>query len=63
MGLEQKPADFTDTQWSSPSSAARAYHAIRDGVPGTPMPSWSALSEAERWDLVAYLVSVSTQGP
>ncbi len=63
MGLDRKPADFSDMQWNSPAGAARAYHAIREGVPGSPMPSWSSLSEAESWDLVAYLVSVSTQGP
>jgi mono/diheme cytochrome c family protein len=63
MGLDHQPADFTNRQWSGTDAPARAYRAIRDGVSGTPMPSWSALSEAERWDLVAYLVSVSNQGP
>jgi len=63
MGLDRRPADFTNPQWNSPAGAARAYHAIREGVAGSPMPSWSSLSEAESWDLVAYLVSVSTQGP
>ena len=63
MGLDRTPADFSNPQWNAASAPARIYHAIREGVPGSPMPSWSALSEAETWDLVAYLVSVSTQGP
>jgi high-affinity iron transporter len=62
MGLDRKPADFTNREWSGTDAPARAYHAIREGVSGTPMPSWNALSEAESWDLVAYLVSVSTRG-
>ena len=62
MGLDRTPADFTKPDWSSAGAAARAYHAIRQGVPGTPMPSWSALSEEESWDLVAFLVSVNKQG-
>ena len=63
MGLDRKPADFTNRQWSAADAPAREYRAIREGVSGTSMPSWSALSEAESWDLVAYLVSVSTQRP
>jgi mono/diheme cytochrome c family protein len=63
MGLDKTPEDFTNRQWSDAAAAARAYRAIREGVPGTPMPSWSVLSDEESWDLVAYLVSVSTQGP
>ncbi|MGO8970855.1 MAG: c-type cytochrome [Myxococcaceae bacterium] len=63
LGLDRRPADFTAPQWSSPDAPARAYRAIREGVSGTPMASWSAFSDAESWDLVAYLVSVSKQGP
>jgi mono/diheme cytochrome c family protein len=63
LGLDRRPADFTTPQWSGTDAPARAYRAIREGVSGTPMASWSALSEAESWDLVAYLVSVSKQGP
>ena len=63
LGLDRQPADFTSPQWSGDDAPARAYRAIREGVPGTPMPSWSALSEAESWDLVAYLVSVNKLGP
>jgi high-affinity iron transporter len=59
MGLDRKPADFTNPVWSAKDAPERAYAAIRNGVAGTAMPSWSVLSEEESWDLVAYLVSVS----
>jgi len=62
-GLDRKPADFTDPSWRSADAPARAYRAIRDGVAGTAMPSWSSLSEEESWDLVAYLMSVSGRVP
>jgi high-affinity iron transporter len=63
MGLDRKPADFTDPTWGAKDAPARAYGAIRNGVAGTAMPSWSALSDDESWDLVAYLVSVSATSP
>ena len=63
MGLDRKPASFTDPIWSRPDGAARAYHAITEGVPGTAMPAWSAvLSSEDRWALVAFITSVSQRG-
>jgi mono/diheme cytochrome c family protein len=32
---------------------------ITRGIPGTSMPSWASLSEGDRWDLVAYVKSLS----
>ena len=62
MGLDRQPADFTNQAWGDAGAPLRVYRAIHDGVPGTPMPSWSALSDAEIWDLVSFVVSVNTQG-
>ncbi|HUM11251.1 MAG TPA: cytochrome c [Myxococcaceae bacterium] len=60
MGLDRKPANFTDPVWSRPESAARAFEAIARGVPGSAMPPWAnALSADDRWALVAFLTSVS----
>lgn len=60
MGLDRRPANFTEALWSSPESAARAFQAISNGIPGSAMPSWeSALSPDDRWALVAFLTSVS----
>jgi high-affinity iron transporter len=54
--LSTKPADFTDSAWRARSSPRRVYHAIREGVPGTPMPSWKSLSSDQTWDLVAFVL-------
>jgi len=62
-GLAQPRADFTSPAWRRRTSPRRAYFVIREGVRGTPMPSWKALVEAETWDLVAYVLSASEQGP
>jgi mono/diheme cytochrome c family protein len=62
-GLAQPPADFTSPAWRRRTSPRRAYFVIREGVRGTPMPSWKALDEAQTWDLVAYVLSTSEQGP
>jgi mono/diheme cytochrome c family protein len=60
MGLDRKPANFTDPVWRRPESAARAFQAITQGVPGSAMPPWAnALSDDDRWALVAFLTSVS----
>ena len=62
MGLDRKPASFTDPIWSRPDGAARAYHAITHGVPGTAMPAWGAVvTPDDRWALVAFITSVSTR--
>ena len=63
MGLDRKPANFTEPVWSQPESAARAFQAITRGVPGSAMPSWgAALTPEDRWALVAFLTSVSERG-
>jgi mono/diheme cytochrome c family protein len=60
MGLDRKPANFTEPVWSRPDAATRAFRAISQGVPGSAMPSWeSALGPEDRWALVAFLTSVS----
>jgi high-affinity iron transporter len=57
-GLSRPPRDFTDPGWRSRTSARHVYFAIREGVRGTPMPSWKALDENDAWDLVAYVLSL-----
>ena len=63
MGLDRRPANFTDPIWSRADGASRAYQAITDGVPGTAMPAWRAvLSADDRWALVAFITGVSERG-
>ena len=57
------PADFTDVTWRRRTSDRRAYFVVREGVAGTPMPSWKwTLDEGDAWDLVAYVRSVAEPG-
>ena len=56
-GFTKAPANFTDPSWRQRVSPRRAFFVIREGLRGTPMPSWKALSEDESWDLVAYVLA------
>lgn len=57
-GFSKAPADFTDPAWRRRATPRRVFFAIREGVRGTPMPSWSFLGEDEAWDLAAYVLSL-----
>jgi mono/diheme cytochrome c family protein len=57
-GFAKVPANFTDPAWRRGATPRRVFFAIREGVHGTPMPSWRWLSEGETWDLVAYVLSL-----
>lgn len=58
-GLEPPPRDLTNPVWRAATSPRRVFFAIREGLHGTAMPGWSALSEADDWDLTAYVLSLS----
>lgn len=58
-GLSPPPRDLTDPTWQARTSTASIFLAVREGVPGTAMPSWAALSEEDCWDLVAYVRSLA----
>lgn len=58
-GLSRPPADFTSPLWRQRMTPRRAYFVIREGVRGSPMPSWKALDSDDTWDLVAYLLSLT----
>ena len=57
-GLTSQPRNFTDPQWRASTSPRRVFFAIREGLHGTAMPSWKALSEQESWALTAYVLSL-----
>jgi high-affinity iron transporter len=56
-GLTRSPRDFTSAEWRQSTSPRRVFYAIREGLPGTPMPSWKALSEQDAWDMTSYVLS------
>jgi mono/diheme cytochrome c family protein len=57
-GFAKPPANFTDPAWRRGVTPRRVFFAIREGVHGTPMPSWKWLGDDETWDLVAYVLSL-----
>ncbi len=61
--LSTRPRDFSDPSWRARVSPREVYWVIREGRRGTAMAAWKVLEEDQAWDLVAYLLTVSEQGP
>jgi mono/diheme cytochrome c family protein len=57
-GLTTSPRDFTNPDWRKSTSPRRVFFAIREGLHGTAMPSWKALSEQDSWALTAHVLSL-----
>jgi high-affinity iron transporter len=47
--------NFTYREKMNKSNSSVFYNAITNGISGTAMPSFSRLSENERWDVIAYV--------
>ena len=60
-GLTRPPRDFTNPSWRQSTSPRHVFYAIREGLAGTPMPNWKALSEQDAWDMTAYVLTLSDQ--
>lgn len=60
-GLTRAPRDFRNSMWRQSTSPRHVFYAIREGLAGTPMPSWKALSEQDAWDMTSYVLSLSEQ--
>lgn len=58
-----RPRDFTAGIFKGGSTPSDVWRRITTGVNGTPMPGHrEALSDAERWDLTAYVLSMARSG-
>ncbi len=60
-----KPRDFTSGRFKIRSTPTLPtdddlFRVVSRGIPGTAMPGWAALTEAERWDLVAFVKTLSS---
>ncbi|MGB5266341.1 MAG: cytochrome c [Polyangiales bacterium] len=62
-GLSGKPLNFGSKDWQSNTSAIAVFEVLSEGRRGTSMPAWPTLSEAQKWDLIAYVLSVAEDGP
>jgi mono/diheme cytochrome c family protein len=56
--INPPPANLTLPPWSDEASVTRMHGVIRNGVPGTAMPSWPMLSDPQIWNVVAYILSL-----
>lgn len=61
-GFAKRPTRLADPSWRRRTTPRRTFFVVREGVPGTPMPSWSGLSEDETWEVVAYVLTLA-EGP
>jgi len=60
-GLPKKPANFTDTKMMNAATDGELFWKITNGRP--PMPTWQALPETQRWELVNYIRTFSAKSP
>lgn len=54
-GLEPPPTDFHDRERAAQRSVYALYNTLSLGIAGTAMPSFSQLSDAQRWELAFYV--------
>ena len=62
-GLSGKAVNFGSSDWRSNTSAIAVFEVLSEGMRGTSMPAWPTLSEGQKWDLTAYVLSVAGDGP
>ena len=62
-GLSGKPINFHNKEWRANTSPLSVFETLSEGKRGTSMPAWPTLSDEEKWDVVAYVLSVAEDGP
>ena len=62
-GLSSAPANFQSTDWRANTDARRVFMILTEGKRGTSMPAWPTLSDEQKWEVVAYVLSVAEDGP
>ena len=62
-GLSGKPANFQGADWRANTTPLLVFKVLSEGKRGTSMPAWPTLSDDQKWDVVAYVLSVAEDGP
>ena len=62
-GLSGKPINFHNKEWRANTSPLSLFETLSEGKRGTSMPAWPTLSDEQKWDVVAYVLSVAEDGP
>jgi mono/diheme cytochrome c family protein len=60
-GMNPPAANLTLLDWSERTGANHVFEVIRNGIPGTAMPSWPMLSDQQVWEVVAHLHSLRSR--
>ena len=63
QGLSGSPANFQSAEWRASTKPLAVYQVLSEGKRGTSMPAWPTLSTKEKWEVVAYVLSVAEDGP
>ena len=62
-GLSAKPASFASPGWRGSATPLSVYEVLSEGKRGTSMPAWPTLTDDQKWDVIAYVLSVAEDGP
>jgi mono/diheme cytochrome c family protein len=62
-GLSGKPINFHNREWRANTSPLAVFQILSEGKRGTSMPAWPTLSDEQKWDVIAYVLSVAEDGP
>lgn len=62
-GLSGKPINFQNRDWRASTTPIEVFKALSEGKRGTSMPAWPTLTDTQKWDVAAYVLSVSEDGP
>lgn len=62
-GLSKPPSNFQREQWRQSVTPKYVFQVVSEGKQGTSMPAFPTLTEEQRWDVVAYVLSVAEDGP
>src|SRR5262245_33230447 len=63
LTMKPPPRDFAEGPWKFGSTPAAVRKVIRDGIPGTAMPSSPALNEADLDALTAFVLTMAPRSP
>ena len=61
-GLSGKPINFHNKEWRANTTPLRVFEVLSEGKRGTSMPAWPTLSSEQKWDIIAYVLSVAEDG-
>ena len=62
-GLSGKPINFHNHEWRASTSPLAVFEVLSEGKRGTSMPAWPTLTNEQKWDVIAYVLSVAEHGP